>query len=82
MKHWEGLPLLFAGQDIGEVGPIESSIHVRHESYPLPQGFEWCISVNDIIQDLNSMKLLERFSSCSQCNMRYLLGIKLSSSKK
>ena len=82
MKHWEGLPLLFAGQDIGEVGPIESSIHVRHESYPLPQGFEWCISMNDIIQDLNSMKLLEWFSSCSQCKMRCLLGIKLSSSKK
>ena len=78
MKQWEGLPLLFPGQDMGGVGPIESSTDARHEPYPLPQGFEWCMNVNDIIQDLSSMskKLLKSFS---QCKMRYLLGIRLSS---
>ena len=28
---------------MGEIGPIESSNHIKHEPYPLPHGFEWSI---------------------------------------
>ena len=82
MKLWEGLPLLFPGQDMGEVGPI--STDVRDEPYPLPQGFEWCIvdfsNLDEITQDLDFMarNLLRLwYPICSQ-HIGYLLGIRLS----
>ena len=37
-----GLPILWRGQEVGEVGPIEPlPEHVRREPYSLPQGFQW-----------------------------------------
>ena len=37
-----GLPILWRGQDVGEVGPIELlPEHVRQEPYSLPQRFQW-----------------------------------------
>ena len=37
-----GLPILWRGQEVGEVGPIEPlPEHVRQEPYSLPQGFHW-----------------------------------------
>ena len=42
MTKWEGLPFVWHGEDM-HVGPIQSPIHVQHEPYPLPQGFEWVI---------------------------------------
>ena len=37
-----GLPFLWRGQEVGEVGPIEPlPEHVRQEPYSLPQGFQW-----------------------------------------
>ena len=37
-----GLPILWCGQEVGEVGPIEPlPEHVRQEPYSLPQGFHW-----------------------------------------
>ena len=44
-----GLPILWHGQDVGEVGPIEPlPEHVRQEPYSLPQGFRWVpLSVSD-----------------------------------
>ena len=36
------LPILWRGQEVGEVGPIEPlPEHVRQEPYSLPQGFQW-----------------------------------------
>ena len=88
MKQWEGLPLVYSGQDMTEVGPVVSSACVRHEPYPLPEGFEWCIindsNFDEITQDVNitSRNFLKWwFISRSQDKMRYLLGIRLSSSK-
>ena len=83
MKSWEGLPLLFPGQDMGEVGPIESSIDVRDEPHPLPQGFEWYnINSRNVDEIFMPRNLLKWFTSFTQCKMRYLLGIRLSSTKK
>ena len=37
-----GLPILWRGQEVGEVGPTEPlPEHVRQEPYSLPQGFHW-----------------------------------------
>ena len=40
--EYAGLPILWRGQEVGEVGPIEPlPEHVRQEPYSLPQGFHW-----------------------------------------
>ena len=40
--EYADLPILWRGQEIGEVGPIEPlPEHVRQEPYSLPQGFQW-----------------------------------------
>ena len=39
---YAGLSILWHGQEVGEVGPIEPlPEHVRQEPYSLPQGFHW-----------------------------------------
>ena len=94
MEKWEGLPFLWHGQDIGEIGPIKSSSYVRNKPYPLPQGFEWCVlnrsNFNEVIQlydDINpstpiSRNLLEWFISSPHYRKGSLLGIRLSLNKK
>ena len=92
MKRWEGLPILWNGQDVDEIGPIETSTCVRHEPYPLPQGYEWSIldsdSFNEIIQ-LNhrneysmSRKYLEWLTSSPLYKKGCLLGIRSSTDEK
>ena len=40
--EFAGLPILWRGQEVGEVGPIEPlPENVRQEPYSLPQGFQW-----------------------------------------
>ena len=48
--EYVGLPILWSGQEVGEVGPIEPlPEHVRQEPYSLPQGFHWVtLTSNDI----------------------------------
>ena len=48
--EYAGLPFLWRGQEVGEVGPIEPlPEHVRQEPYSLPQGFHWVtLTSNDI----------------------------------
>ena len=48
--EYAGLPILWCGQEVGEVGPIEPlPEHVRQEPYSLPQGFHWVtLTSNDI----------------------------------
>ena len=93
MKKWEGLPFLWRGQDVGEIGPIESSTCVRHEPHPLPHGLEWSIlTASDIdeIIELQEFKgepkvINSNFLKWITSSMHYkkgcLLGIRLSSSK-
>ena len=48
--EFAGLPILWRGQEVGEVGPIEPlPEHVRQEPYSLQQGFHWVtLSSNNI----------------------------------
>ena len=48
--EYAGLPILWCGQEVGEVGPIEPlPEHVRQEPYSLPQGFQWVpLSSNNV----------------------------------
>ena len=40
--EYAGIPILWRGQEVREVGPIEPlPEHVRQEPYSLPQGFRW-----------------------------------------
>ena len=94
MEKWEGLPLLWHGQDIGEIGPIKSSSYIRNKPYPLPQGFEWSVlnssDFSEVIQlydDINpstpiSRNLLEWFISSPYYKKGSLLGIRLLLNKK
>ena len=93
-EKWEGLPFLWHGQDMGEIGPIETSTCVRQEPYPLPQGFEWsilsCSNFDEIIQlctDCNpgyplSRIFLKWLISSPLYKKECLLGIRSSTSKK
>ena len=40
-EMWKGLPILWRGQEVGQIGPIEASGKVRHEPYQLPEQLEW-----------------------------------------
>jgi len=37
---WKGLPILWRGQEVGQIGPIEA-LQVKHEPHPLPEQLEW-----------------------------------------
>ena len=48
-----GLPILWRGQEVGEVGPIEPlPEHVRQEPYSLPQGFHWVTLTSNNIEEV------------------------------
>ena len=93
-ERWEGLPFLWHGQDMGEIGPIETSTCVRDEPYPLAQGFEWSIlsssNFDEIIQlhtDCDpgyplSRKYLKWLISSPLYKKGCILGIRSSTSKK
>ena len=53
-----GLSVLWCGQEVGEVGPIEPlPEHVRQEPYSLPQGFQWVplssSNVEEVVKFIN-----------------------------
>ena len=49
--EYAGLPILWRGQEVGEVGPIEPlPEHVRQEPYSLPQGFHWVTLTSNNIE--------------------------------
>ena len=51
--EFAGLPILWRGQEVGEVGPIEPlPEHVRQEPYSLPQGFHWVTLTSNDIEEL------------------------------
>ena len=53
-----GLPILWRGQEVGGVGPIEPlPEHVRQEPYSLPQGFHW------VNLDTSNAEEIEKFVS-------------------
>ena len=51
--EFAGLPFLWHGQEVGEVGPIEPlPEHVRQEPYSLPQGLQWVTLSASIIDEI------------------------------
>ena len=52
-NEFAGLPILWHGQEVGEVGPIEPlPEHVRQEPYSLPQGFHWVTLTSSNIEEI------------------------------
>ena len=57
-----GLPILWRGQEVGGVGPIEPlPEHVRQEPYSLPQGFNWVTLSSSNGEEV--VKFLNKYSS-------------------
>ena len=51
--EYAGLPILWRGQEVGEVGPIEPlPENVRQEPYSLPQGFHWVTLTSNNIEEV------------------------------
>ena len=62
--EYAGLPILWRGQEVGEIGPIEPlPEHVRQEPYSLPQGFQW------ITLSSSDVEKLVKFHS--KCDMKH-----------
>ncbi|XP_065898674.1 uncharacterized protein [Dysidea avara] len=55
--EYAALPVLWHGQEVGEVGPIEPlPEHVRQKPYSLPQGFQWVtLSSSDVEKVIHFM---------------------------
>ena len=57
-----GLPILWRGQEVGEVGPIKPlPEHVRQEPYSLPQGFHWVSLSSSNIEEV--LKFINKYSA-------------------
>ena len=57
MNMWEGLLFLWRGQEVGQIGPIETSVgHVRQEPHPLPYGLQWTYLSSDNIDEIVALK--------------------------
>ena len=51
--EFAGLPILWCGQEVGEVGPIEPlPEHIRQEPYSLPQGFHWVTVSSSSVEEV------------------------------
>ena len=58
--EYAGLPILWRGQEVGEVGPIEPlPEHVRQEPYSLPQGFHWVTLSSSNVEEV--VKFTEKY---------------------
>ena len=59
--RYTGLPILWRGQEVGEVGPIEPlPEHVRQEPYSLPQGFQWVTLSSSNVEEV--VKFITKYS--------------------
>ena len=56
-----GLPFMWHGQEVVEVGPIEPlPEHIRHKPYSLPQGFQWVTLSSSDIDTEKIVKFIRR----------------------
>ena len=66
--EYAGLPILWRGQEVGEVGTIEPlPEHVRQEPYSLPQGFHWVT--------LSSSNLREVVKFADKCSRSFTVFV-------
>ena len=66
-NEYAGLPILWRGQEVGEVGPIEPlPEHIRQEPYSLPQGFHWVTLTNSDTEEV--VKLARKFENLININ--------------
>jgi len=65
--EYADLPILWRGQEVGEIGPIEPlPEHVRQEPYSLPQGFHWAaLSHNDAKEVIEFLNINDNVSTNS-----------------
>ena len=78
--EYVGLPILWHGQEVGEVGPIEPlPEHVRQEPYSLPQGFHWVtlssIDVEEVVKFIKKYRggIKNMSKEYVICNVNYFI---------
>ena len=74
--EFAGLPILWRGQEVGEVGPIEPlPEYVRQEPYSLPQRFHWVTmsssDVEEVVKFLN--KHMHGITKCDDCLINFAI---------
>ena len=69
-ERYAGLPILWRGQEVGEIGPIEPlPEHVRQEPYSLPQGFQWVTLSSNNVDKV--VKFFNKHSMISNTSFQY-----------
>ena len=69
-ERYAGLPILWRGQEVGEIGPIEPlPEHVRQEPYSLPQGFQWVTLSSNNVDKV--VKFFSKHSMISNTSFQY-----------
>ena len=54
VNKWTGLPVVFRGQDLREIGPIDPSLHhVQQDPHSLPENLRWAILNSDNITEVS-----------------------------
>ena len=71
--EFSGLPILWRGQEVGEIGPIEPlPEHVRQQAYSLPKGFHWVTLIGcDVEEFVKFMNINENVSTDSTMFYHY-----------
>ena len=75
--EFAGLPILWRGQEVGEVGPIEPlPEHVRQEPYSLPQGFHWVTLSSSNVEEVVKFvkKYHDRITNVPKEYVMYLIN--------
>ena len=67
-----GLAIVWRGQEVGEVGPIEPlPEHVRQEPYSLPQGFHWVTLTSNNIEEVAKFNKKHRNADIFSDNIKH-----------
>ena len=70
--EFAGLPILWRGQEVGEVGPIEPlPEHVRQEPYSLPQGFHWVTLSSSNVEEV--VKFIKKHGEMKNMSKEYVM---------
>ena len=71
--EYAGLSVLWRGQEVGEVGPIEPlPEHVRQEPYSLPQGFYWVTLNSSDAENVAGFTNKHYFGSIDVCYFNFI----------
>ena len=88
--RWEELPILWRGQEVEQIGPLQNSTKLK--SCPLPERLEWVVLHSDNVDEIiklydgaNSVRnknIIQWNFNHPSCKKEFVFGVRESSSKK